>query len=65
MRSSPDTNGSALDAHNAALPVYHFRQEINLDTRNYWFLGRRNREAEVVLVTWCIPRTFTLLGATA
>jgi NAD+ diphosphatase len=50
MRSSPDTNGSALDAHNAALPVYHFRQEINLDTRNYWFLGRRNREAEVVLV---------------
>jgi 8-oxo-dGTP pyrophosphatase MutT (NUDIX family) len=32
------------------LPAYHLRMPITLDTRNYWFLARRKRAAEVVLL---------------
>ncbi|MHB9032148.1 MAG: NUDIX hydrolase [Anaerolineae bacterium] len=40
----------AAPAWDSSLPVYHVQLNITRDTRNYWFLSRRKREAEVVLI---------------
>lgn len=50
MGSEPLTSDGASGAQEAATPVYHYSLAISRDTRNYWFMARRSRSAEVVLV---------------
>lgn len=46
-----DDSGSGLvRVAGSEPPLYRLRMEITRDTRNYWFLARRKREAEVVLL---------------
>lgn len=50
MRSESLKGDSASGVCDTATPIYRYSLAINRDTRNYWFLARRSRSAEVVLV---------------